>query len=1405
MAPKPSHNLRREHKWLKETQTIQQDKNFVLDVLKKKYDTKSKNGIPIASTTSPNLQDPTIIGNATTVQDTFYPPDTSRRLSNTQTMEPPKQIFPLRVDRNLIRPEYEMTNRANVTPTHNDSIIASSTFKTSSQPSNKPILNRTLITSNIKSTTISKPLISKSQETLQAPKNNLQLSQDTLISLQNELIAILKKQSLILIEKCAIIESTSLSEDAKRLKLLNDINPILLNLKSQILSIDARLTQAKKLNSTEIPTKENNIPTIASTQIKKVKPSPSQNDVIHVIDDDDDILATNDYNHQSQQFNSSNNNSRSNSNCNTTTTNNSRSNSNNNSRSNSNNNNNNNIPNHSQTQDYKPESTDYIDVPLPKKRKLRTQDKNINYRIPERDDPFNYRVGKKTATQIDNDDTFDGEEDNVSDYLSTRDEDRMNDIHDSDRDFIVDDDNELEVTDSAASFGTQLELRSKTSINNSNTIRTIKNTGNDNYMDTNNKNKNFEAVIQDENIEMLILSSPAKAHRPVEEIDLIDDEDLRMLEEKGDIGLSNSGNKVGFTNNHNPPKSISHSDIDLLDSDNDDEEDDEDDEFSDSDLEDFDAERENKTQNVNIQELDSDLKIISERKLDADESINALKFLTVQIKQEHEEPQFKDVLDDMSLLAEIELKENKAMANNKNDEYIGSFKFSWSKEVNNRLHDVFKLPGFRSNQEEAINATLSGKDCFVLMPTGGGKSLCYQLPAIVQSGVTQGTTIVVSPLISLMQDQVDHLLKKNIKATMFSSKGNSDERRQTFNLFIHGLLDIIYISPEMIGASEQCKRAIHKLYNDKKLARIVVDEAHCVSNWGHDFRPDYKELRIFKREYPDIPMMALTATANEQVRMDIIHNLELKDPVFLKQSFNRTNLYYEVKKKSKNTIYEIADEIRGRYRNQTGIIYCHSKNSCELTSSQLERMGIKCSYYHAGLEPEERLRIQKQWQDDQLQVICATVAFGMGIDKADVRFVYHFTIPRTLEGYYQETGRAGRDGKFSYCTTYYSFRDIRTMQTMIQKDENLDRESKEKHLNKLQQVMAYCDNVTDCRRKLVLSYFNENFDAKLCLKNCDNCKNKVAASTEERDVTDIAKKFASLIDALKNERVTLIHCQDIFKGSRSSKIMQSGHANLGQHGVGKNLPKSDIERLAFHLISNQVIKEYSVMNNKGFATSYIHVGPNYHKLMSNKLRVKMQFTTPQNSRPASTEAYVPTNSRAKTSNKIDYTLRPPAASFTTAKMQLKTYAYNEQSNPNEASNSNMHRGEPISLRDGANLKSAQEMSDVTYAYNKLREVCTSLGNKMNPPVSNFLPDNVLKRVATMLPVTEDEFASFLDVGPRHRKKFKFIKTTVLQLRKRRINNMENSLNPNNANISQGSTLPDLYSPIIETQSKFFRG
>lgn len=536
--------------------------------------------------------------------------------------------------------------------------------------------------------------------------------------------------------------------------------------------------------------------------------------------------------------------------------------------------------------------------------------------------------------------------------------------------------------------------------------------------------------------------------------------------------------------------------------------------------------------------------------------------------------------------------------------------YPWSSEVRQKLNDVFKLKSFRHNQHEAINATLRGKDVFVLMPTGGGKSLCYQLPAVVKSGKTQGTTIVISPLISLMQDQVQHLQIKNIKSAYINSRGTADERKHTFSLFNGGLLDLVYLSPEMISASNQTKNTIKRLYEKNQLARIVVDEAHCVSSWGHDFRPDYQYLKYFKDTYPDIPIMALTATANEHVRLDIIHNLKMNDPEFFKQSFNRTNLFYKLRPKTKYFVDEIKRMITSKYKNVTGIIYCHSKNSCEQISHLLCNSRVKAGYYHAGMTPEDRLQVQKSWQSNKIKVICATIAFGMGIDKPDVRYVIHATLPRTLEGYYQETGRAGRDGKDSDCILFYTYADARLLINLINRDKELDSASKEKHLNKFQQVVQYCENSTDCRRQQVLQYFNESFEKKDCNKKCDNCVTDNKNQKVVKDITEHTKNILKLVKSIQNENVTLIYCQDVYRGSKLKKIMNTGHDKLPLYGKGKDVHRNELQRIFFHLITLQYLIEYPIINKSGFANNYVKVSTaKYRAILNDNVKLSMEFST----------------------------------------------------------------------------------------------------------------------------------------------------------------------------------------------------
>ncbi|KAI5952227.1 SGS1 [Candida jiufengensis] len=529
-------------------------------------------------------------------------------------------------------------------------------------------------------------------------------------------------------------------------------------------------------------------------------------------------------------------------------------------------------------------------------------------------------------------------------------------------------------------------------------------------------------------------------------------------------------------------------------------------------------------------------------------------------------------------------------------------------EIYKVLNYTFKLQAFRSNQLEAIVASLLNKDVFVLMPTGGGKSLCYQLSALIKGGLNKGTTVVISPLISLMQDQVQHLISKNVKAGMISSKASNDDNKQTINLFRDGMLDIVYLSPEKVNRSSQIQRIIGNLYDSNKLARVVIDEAHCLSSWGHDFRPDYKDLCFFKEKFPNAPIMALTATANERVRMDIIHHLKMNNPVTLKQSFNRTNLFYEIRWKANDHLQDIFDYIQQRHKNKCGIIYCHSKVSCEQTSSKLNQLGLKTSFYHAGMTAEDRLIIQTNWQKNKIQLICATVAFGMGIDKPDVRFVIHLTIPRSLEGYYQETGRAGRDGKPSECIMYFNYRDGRSLISTIKKDKDLTHEGKQNHMEKLGQVLSFCDNKVDCRRKIVLQYFNESFDSTNCNKQCDNCKNFNHVTSIAKDCTEHSKDILRLVQSIQDEKVTVVHCQDMFKGLKGGKISKMGHQNNPYHGKGKNLDKSDIERIFFNLIGEGCLEEYSIMRG-GFASNYVRLARKANKLLNGQLKIKIQFNS----------------------------------------------------------------------------------------------------------------------------------------------------------------------------------------------------
>lgn len=519
--------------------------------------------------------------------------------------------------------------------------------------------------------------------------------------------------------------------------------------------------------------------------------------------------------------------------------------------------------------------------------------------------------------------------------------------------------------------------------------------------------------------------------------------------------------------------------------------------------------------------------------------------------------------------------------------------YKWSKDVKLAMRARFHLTGFRPNQLEAINATLSGKDTFVLMPTGGGKSLCYQLPSIISSGQTRGVTVVISPLLSLMQDQVSHLQQLKIQALLVNSEVTQEHRRLVMDSLkdpqVEKYIQLLYITPEMISKSSRIVEAFRDLYRRKKLARIVIDEAHCVSQWGHDFRPDYKLLGEVRQQFAGVPVMALTATATRNVKVDVIHNLKIQGCEVLTQSFNRPNLTYEVrsKGKSKDVLLDIATTIKSSYQNQSGIIYCLSRQSCEKIAEQLRNdHNIKAHHYHAGMDPQVKNKVQKQWQAGEYHVIVATIAFGMGIDKPDVRFVIHHTIPKSLEGYYQETGRAGRDGKRSGCFLYYGYQDTSALKRMIE-DGDGSREQKDRQREMLRAVVQFCENRSDCRRAQVLDYFSEHFRPEDCNAACDNCNSKSTFKSE--DFTDYAKSAIQLVGQIEGQKVTILHCVDVLRGGKSKKITDRRHNNLEQYGAGSFLERGDVERLFHRLLSEEALEEQQVVNKAGFSTLYVHV------------------------------------------------------------------------------------------------------------------------------------------------------------------------------------------------------------------------
>lgn len=469
------------------------------------------------------------------------------------------------------------------------------------------------------------------------------------------------------------------------------------------------------------------------------------------------------------------------------------------------------------------------------------------------------------------------------------------------------------------------------------------------------------------------------------------------------------------------------------------------------------------------------------------------------------------------------------------------------------LHEVFGYESFRPLQGEIIHEVASGGNALVLMPTGGGKSLCYQVPALVRLG----TAIIISPLIALMQDQVAALRQLGVRAAFLNSSMDFEQARATEYALSTGELDLLYCAPERLIQPRTLE-----LLHDASISLFAIDEAHCVSQWGHDFRSDYLQLAVLANEFPEIPRIALTATADERTRKEIAERLSLTEARHFISGFDRPNIQYRIAPKT-NANKQLLDFIKAEHEYDCGIVYCLSRNKVDATAKMLAQKGYNALPYHAGLSANDRAHNQERFLREDGVIIVATIAFGMGIDKPDVRFVAHLDLPKSLEAYYQETGRAGRDGKPSTAWMVYGLQDVIKLRQMLEASQGNDH-FKRVERQKLDAMLGLCE-VTKCRRQVLLNYFGDQLETPC--GNCDTCLNP----PETWDGTVAVQKALSCVYRT-GQRFGVTYLIDVLRGADNARIQQSGHHQVSTYGIGTELTASEWKSVFRQLVANGYLR-----------------------------------------------------------------------------------------------------------------------------------------------------------------------------------------------------------------------------------------